>query len=418
MFHYKEEPQINDKDRFLQAFGNISNSLAKDIPEYFMKKEEESRSNKAIKELTGTDISGLPHDFKKIFLEESLKKQGKQAETEAQDLAEENIYESVKDTFGDRFGDVWKSAPQGGRTELIKFALDATQRGIDLDELLKGINPKKNSKSTQDNQGTQLENPNFTNEQENIDVLEEPQEGLPKVEKVNPKNFDKKLSEYIKNRDKGLLNSDIVKRGNERYSANLKEYQETGTKLRSFTRDKERINILDSLSEKLPKNLGRLNVDKEGNLRFPFLASPEAQRFVKTLNEFSQNAKDTFGSRVTNFDLQQYLKRFPNLMNSEEGRRQIIQQMKVVNDINSVYYKNLKDTYDKAGGVRNIDADVAERFADELSEGQVSKLSEKFKQIGQFSSLPNASEFKGKKIKDKETGEIFVSDGNSWVPQE
>ncbi len=171
-------------------------------------------------------------------------------------------------------------------------------------------------------------------------------------------------------------------------------------------------------SKKLPKDLQRLNIDEEGNLRLPFASSPEAQRYVKTLNEFSVGAKDTFGSRVTNFDLQQYLKRYPTLMNSEEGRKQLLEQMKIVNQINAVYYKNLKNVYDKAGGVRNIDADIAERFAEQLSEDKVNELSKRFKDIGQFSTKPQASEFEGKKIRDKETGEIFISDGTDWVPQE
>lgn len=202
----------------------------------------------------------------------------------------------------------------------------------------------------------------------------------------------------IKQQDQGLLPQEKFKRGAERYKTGLPVYQQANDKIRSFTRDKERIDILDKLNEskKLPKDLGRLNVNKEGNLRLPFASSPEAQRFVKTLNEFSAGAKDTFGSRVTNFDLQQYLQRFPTLLNSDEGRRQIVQQMKVVNDINSVYYKNLKKVFDKAGGSRHIDTDIAESIADQLSEKEVEKLVGKFDQIGQKSSIkeaPNSKEF-------------------------
>jgi hypothetical protein len=229
----------------------------------------------------------------------------------------------------------------------------------------------------------------------------------------------KDLQQHISSQDENLLPEEKIARGKERYSSGLKEYQEATTKLHGMARDKERLDILENLnkSEKLPKNIARLNVDKEGNLKLPFLGSPEAQRYVKTLNEFSAGAKDTFGSRVTNFDLAQYLKRYPTLLNTAEGRRQLIDQMKIVNQINSVYYKNLKKIYDKAGGSRNIDSDAASRFAEQLSEPQVKKLSEKFNQIGQFSSKPAASEFKGKKIRDKETGEVFVSDGKDWVPE-
>ncbi len=110
------------------------------------------------------------------------------------------------------------------------------------------------------------------------------------------------------------------------------------------------------------------------------------------------------------------MKRFPTLLNSEEGRRQISEQMKIVNEINSVYYKNLQDVYSKAGGARKIDSDIAEDFAERKSAKEVDELAKKFDEIGQFSSQPAASEFKGRKIRDKDTGEILISDGENWKP--
>jgi hypothetical protein len=218
--------------------------------------------------------------------------------------------------------------------------------------------------------------------------------------------------------DQGLTAKEKIARSAERYKTGLPVFQEAGTKLRGMSRDKERIQILDNLNEskRLPHDFGRLNVDKDGNLHFAFATTPEAQRFVKTLNEFSAGAKDTFGSRVTNFDLQQYLQRFPTLLNSEEGRRQILQQMKIVNDINSIYYKNLKKVYDSAGGVRNIDSDVAESIAEKRSENEIDKLSKKFDTIGQFTTLPDPSKMKGATFIDDETGEKLRSDGKNWIP--
>lgn len=231
---------------------------------------------------------------------------------------------------------------------------------------------------------------------------------------------DAELNEILSTQDQGLTASERVRRESERFKIGQPIREEAATKLRGFARDRERLGILESLNKsgKLPKDFGLLNVDKEGNLRLPFAASPEAQRYVKTLNEFSAGAKDTFGSRVTNFDLTQFLKRFPTLLNSEEGRRQIAEQMKIVNEINSVYYKNLQDVFSKAGGARKIDADIAEDLAERRSEKTIDELVKKFDEIGQITSLPAASEFKGRKIRDKETGEILISDGENWVPVE
>ncbi len=104
---------------------------------------------------------------------------------------------------------------------------------------------------------------------------------------------DQELNDIISTQDEGLTPSERVKRESERFKIGQPIRQEAGSKLRSFARNKERLGILESLntSGKLPKNFGLLNVDKEGNLRLPFAASPESQRFVKTLNEFSVTSR-------------------------------------------------------------------------------------------------------------------------------
>jgi len=342
-------------------------------------KNEEYNKNitEAIHRLTGQDLSGLPPDMQKIYLDK---------------IARSPNHDKLKDLFikqgaSEDDAELYSYLTTGGQTEFVKKLMEERKRGG------QGII----------NQEDQIPSPK---------ELEKPIS----VEK----KFDNELSEYLSMQDEGLLPSEKIARGKERYDTGLKQYQESGNKLRSLARDKEGLDILEGLnnSKKLPKDLARLNVDDEGNLRLPFATNPETERYVKTLNEFSKGAKDTFGSRVTNFDLQQYLRRFPTLLNSEEGRRQLLDQMKIVNQINAVYYKNLKDVYDKAGGVRNIDTDAAERFAEKKSDKKINELAEKFKEIGQFSSKPNASEFKGKRIRDKDTGEILISNGTDWIPAE
>lgn len=356
---------------------------------------DERSTRNALAERFGDEFRKVrDQDIRKQMLAGAQEKENQTAKLKGEYQADEKNYKTIKDNFGAKFADIWLASPTGARTELIRAALEARARGSNLNQIL----------------GFQEENPPSANEErppQSFDFKEE------------EPNIDEDLSQILESQDEELLPKEKIARGKERYATGLKEFQEAGTKLQGMTRDKERLEILQNLnaSNKLPKSLGRLNVDKEGNLKLPFLGSPEAQRYVKTLNEFSAGAKDTFGSRVTNFDLAQYLKRYPTLLNTNEGRRQLLDQMKIVNQINSVYYKNLRSVYDKAGGVRNIDSDRAEKLAENLSEKKVTELAQKFKQIGQFTSKPNASEFKGKRIKDKETGEIFVSDGENWIPE-
>jgi len=227
----------------------------------------------------------------------------------------------------------------------------------------------------------------------------------------------KDIDKYVSSRNEGLSAKDASALDKDRYDKNLPLFEEFDKYKESLNRNEERYNIMSSLTKKLPKGIGRINVDSDGNLRFPFLANAETQRFVKTLNEFAKGAKDTFGSRVTNFDLEQYMRTFPTLLNTEAGIKQILQQMKIVNDINKVYNNSLSDVFERSGGIRKIDYDVAKRYAEKISKPKVEALVKKFNEIGTFESLPEASQFQGKKIKNKKTGETFVSDGKEWVPQ-
>lgn len=327
--------------------------------------------DKALERLTGKDLSGLTPETKKMFVDRLAKSPQNEA-----------IYNAlIKKGVSPEDAELYSILTTGGQTAFVKDILEERKR---------------------------------TGKFPSDELIEDQEELSPE------KSINRQIADFVSRQDEGLTPAEKVSRGKERYSTGLKSYQEAGTKLRGMARDKQNIDILKHLNEskKLPENLARINVDAEGNLRLPFASTPEAERYIKTLNEFSTGAKDTFGSRVTNFDLSQYLKRYPTLLNSAEGRRQLLKQMSIVNEINSIYYKNLKNVYDKAGGVRRIDSDAAENFAEHLSEDKINNLVQKFNEIGQFETKPSAAEFKGKTIRNPETGEMLRSDGTNWVPVE
>jgi hypothetical protein len=284
----------------------------------------------------------------------------------------------------------------GGQTEFAKNLLESRKRG------LLGNRPARPA-----GLGAQAE-PGMAGEEAKTGMQQPVQE--PGEEEIN---------DFIGEQDEGLTPAERVRRGSERFKTGLPLHKEATEKLHALSENKRRFDILDDLnkSKKLPKGLGRINVDAEGNLRAPFLASKESERYIKTLNELASGAKGTYGSRVTNFDLQQYMRQFPTLLNSAEGREQLLEQLKIVNDINSVYYKNLKNVFSRAGGVRKIDADIASEIADQISQPQIEKLAKKFSEIGTEKSLPAAHKNKGQRFQDEETGEIFMSDGRQWIKE-
>lgn len=184
--------------------------------------------------------------------------------------------------------------------------------------------------------------------------------------------------------DRGLTLKERTKRQESRYGKNIEATTAAKNKLNSLEQEGMSLDQLEKLNEsgELPSGLGRFNVNLEsGELRAPFLAAPEAELFVKTVNDFTTKAKDSFGARVTNFELNRFLKRLPTLLNSEEGREAILRQMKIINQLNQLDESSLLQAFEKAGGARNIDLDQAERYAGRLAKEKKDELIKEYRDL-------------------------------------
>lgn len=280
---------------------------------------------------------------------------------------EDQRYNTIKSQWGDEAADLYRAAPEGGKTELIKQMIDMQQRGINVSQALKSIGPEG----------------------------EKPDEDFG----YNPK--------------------EKVELGKERYKTNLPLYEEASTKMRAYEDESTALNILEDLSPQI-SGIHRLNINpSSGELLVPALASPEAQRFVKTINDFTTKAKDSYGSRVTNFDLTQFMKRLPTLANSEEGRKQILDQMRLLNEINLAKYRSLINYVEEHGGVRNVDWDKAQREADKRSKPIVDEYKKQFTKIESASLKSYDKSINEKKNKAHKKGMVLMelNGENIFVPK-
>lgn len=181
--------------------------------------------------------------------------------------------------------------------------------------------------------------------------------------------------------DVGLTPQERIKREEGRFTRQGEKYAEIGQKTEGFGQEQMRLQRLQELNEagNLPKGLGRLNVNlKSGELILPFGGSADSQEFVKIVNDFLSGAKNTFGARVTNFEVNRFLRRLPSLLNTEEGRRRVLRQMEIINQINNSYNQAILDEFDRAGGVRKIDYDVAVRRAKKKIEPEKKRLQKEY----------------------------------------
>ena len=186
----------------------------------------------------------------------------------------------------------------------------------------------------------------------------------------------------------GLLPKERVEFESGLRKTNQPIFEDLQTQTRFLKKEKNALNILNDLNERgnLPEGFDRVLIDPEtGDLR-PYAqvikgANPDTQRFIKTVYDFTTQAKDSFGARVTNFDLQSFLKRLPSLMNTQEGRRQIIDQMKIINQLNDRYSNSLKGILTHYG-LGKVPYEKAVQLAENQIADEEEQLVAKFEKIG------------------------------------
>lgn len=175
------------------------------------------------------------------------------------------------------------------------------------------------------------------------------------------------------------------------------------------------------LENKFPSSLSVGLFTKDGELRptAAALLSPEAQEAVKLVSDELSGAKDTFGARVTNFDLQSYMKRLPTLLNSAEGRRRVLRDLRIMNKINQLHHEGILNIVDKHGGAGKMPISKAERIFKNEYKDEMEELRDEFVNPNKksFSSLRDPASYPGKRMIDEETGQIFKSNGQEWVPE-
>lgn len=116
---------------------------------------------------------------------------------------------------------------------------------------------------------------------------------------------------------------------------------------------------------------------KRSGLDIPALMNPGSEEFNKTAANFMRNAKTYLGSRISNFELDQFLKTIPSLSQSPEGRKRVISNLKYVARSALSYNDALNEIIKENKGVPPLDLD--EQIEDRVG-NKLDKLSEKFKE--------------------------------------
>ncbi len=402
---------LEGKPSFFESLAaGAAQQLPAEVNQYFSNlknQKQQQQANQAAQRLSGMDLSGLDQDTQRALLLQGMKQSGeanlqglrqsgemdlqqlKQKQMSQQGQAEqfqdEQSYGKIKEAFGEKFANIWKAAPVGGKTELLKQGLDAKLRGQNVDQILEGVEAP---------------------------VSEEKQQLAPvpqmKGNKI-PKDFE--WPDFTK-RPAGYSPKDWVSERKTWRKENSDLFLENKTKLQNNKKDVLAVKKLEKLNDKMPDDLGRLIINPStgepyGLAQLSGKVPTPVQEWVKETARFQNRAKDAFGSRVTNFDLQSYMKQFPGLLNTQEGRSRILKMMTINNKLDESYEEALQQIYQKYG-LSGIPMEEADKLAQSLIQDETQQLTDEYLGIDDQNQQQEESQLSGRTV------EVVDDQGNVY----
>jgi hypothetical protein len=193
--------------------------------------------------------------------------------------------------------------------------------------------------------------------------------GSGRFSKMNPE-FEFPQPEKIE----GLTTKERAVRKRENEQQNIKDYNENLNNKKNYDEEQASFNKLMELNPKISSGIKKWNINPvTGDIILPALASPEERQFQKILLRQLENAKNSFGAKVSNFEAEIFLKRFPSLADNPEARQAVIRDLQIINKINVLHSKALDEVYKtyKSGEISPIQA---KQVAGDMIEAEVNKL--------------------------------------------
>lgn len=120
----------------------------------------------------------------------------------------------------------------------------------------------------------------------------------------------------------------------------------------------ESINRLEELEKEGLPTAGWNEFVKNAGLDIPALSGAPAEEYNKVAANFIRNAKAIFGSRLTDKDIEYFLKTVPSLANSPEGRKRINANLKRIANLDVAAVEAYNDIVKKNDGIPPLDLDV------------------------------------------------------------
>jgi len=141
------------------------------------------------------------------------------------------------------------------------------------------------------------------------------------------------------------------------------------------------------------------------------LKSPASQEFEKISTDFLKDVKSIFGARITEYEVKSFLKTIPTLLQTDEGKRRVIQNLKLMNDTRILRSQVERRITNENRGVEPLDL---QEQVDERMQAPLDKMSEEFKEGLTPFSFGNPKEMKRGVYRDENTGIMYRNDGKGF----
>jgi hypothetical protein len=177
-------------------------------------------------------------------------------------------------------------------------------------------------------------------------------------------------------------------------------YKEIVNEYKGVENDDRRLNRMEELVNKgdltRPRWHSILNAIDHGifgaGINLHSLETADSQEFDKLSKEFLKNAKNIFGSRITDNDVKVFMRMVPDLSQSREGKLAIIHNMKLYNEGIRIRKKASDEVLRQNGGQLPYDY---EEKVDQLAKPGLDALAVRFQKEVRTQPEPQQSNFLG-----------------------
>lgn len=210
-----------------------------------------------------------------------------------------------------------------------KTAIDQSQLQKAQEKVFKQLSktPETKLKSTIDSLDTQLRSPSIN----------------PNVKSILRKRRDEEQKQFSKLRDRNFDKTEKL-----RSEINLQE--ENAKELTSLLDRQKELNEKGDMN--YPGTL--MFLENMGLDSLDSLKTADTQEFIKNNGTFLKNLKQYFGGRITDNEVNQFMKTIPNVYQSPEGRRRIIASLQVAAQASLARAQAMDSIIEANGGIPPI----------------------------------------------------------------